>query len=452
LFYKGQKAVYFLLPTADDYVTQLGKRIIIVCFVSKLIEILLRLYEQINCDLFFVDWEKPRNDVERQLSVTEEPHSGLNVSVWRKIIACNKWNDLQTVRVIHVPLTLFFVIFLLNGLNLQYLATSQPSFNLERTAPIHPILLFAVSTFLLLVITILQYAYTNYVYDIYFENALYEFIDLLSLSNISLLIFDSNYHYFYIHGKSTHPSADVNHETMLEILENEEKTITKQRGLSGTNKDAFSVYVTKEWRAHWEKEYTALVKRQLTMRRRKLRQINRRSLMDQGIDQREWQARHGNTRINQQLTSNNQNPNDNNIIDTSAVIHDRLLRANAVLNNFVCNFIDKHLNSYTYEMSENSFWRKLLKLPVFLPDPMPNTIFFDDNREKDFRSTLLCGIEVDLILLMIFLFEMCVYIWKNVLVAVLVCYIVDRIIVALRKYYGEINIARKTLIDERFLI
>ena len=48
-----------------------------------------------------------------------------------------------------------------------------------------------------------------------------------------------------------------------------------------------------------------------------------------------------------------------------------------------------------------------------------------------------------------------IYIVHNllpILVATLVVFIVDRILMAIRSHWGQINISRKTLLDDRFLI
>jgi len=44
-----------------------------------------------------------------------------------------------------------------------------------------------------------------------------QFIDLLSLSNISMIIFDESYHGYYVHGRSVHPYADTD---MIDISHN----------------------------------------------------------------------------------------------------------------------------------------------------------------------------------------------------------------------------------------
>ena len=62
------------------------------------------------------------------------------------------------------------------------------------------------------------------------QNALLSFMDLCAVSNISMLIFDSAIHGFYIHGRTPHGFADVDMYTMLVNLK---KVGCKRKGMEG---------------------------------------------------------------------------------------------------------------------------------------------------------------------------------------------------------------------------
>jgi meckelin len=427
LFYKGQQTVYFLLPEVHSSESQLLGSMIIVCFVSKLVEVLYSVYQQIGQDIFFIDWEKPLSSHLHQDEETGR-HVNNSVSVWRKILAANKLNDLQSARIISVPFTLFFMIFLTRALNLEFLATAQPTFTLDSTAaPVHPILLYAVTTFFLLLILGIQFIFRKQIFHRYFKDPAAQFVDLLSTSNISCLMFSERYHAYYLHGKTVHSHADVSMEQMNQQIQAESKTWTKERGLI-PGKDTFELYCSTEFKAHYDSEYTALLNRQL---------INRQRLAGNSTNIRSTAAEELRSRSGGDLELDNQ-------------IAERLIKANASLNAFLCSFIDRNLPAYPYDFSEQSYWRKLLQLPVFIPQASSN-LFFDD-ADFLFTRTTLMGIEWDLSMMLILLYSLCDYAFSNQLVAVLVCYLVDLAIVAIRGYYGRINISRKSLIDERFLI
>jgi meckelin len=132
-------------------------------------EVLALLYTQTNIDVFMMDWEKTRGRLDR--APKETP--ALPVSVWRTMFVANEWNEIQvraalsrrgsgcsssrqTSRIIDLPLTLLFLLFILVGLRVDYTATSQPDISDLTAATRHPLLRFALSAFWLLLLAALQ--------------------------------------------------------------------------------------------------------------------------------------------------------------------------------------------------------------------------------------------------------------------------------------------------------
>ena len=65
---------------------------------------------------------------------------------------------------------------------------------------------------------------------------------------------------------------------------------------------------------------------------------------------------------------------------------------------------------------------------------------------------MLMGIEYDLLIFLI-LFYACVdLLFGNTFASIISTYIVDRMIKGIRYHWGKLNVARKTLIDDRFLL
>jgi len=58
-----------------------------------------------------------------------------------------------------------------------------------------------------------------------------DFVDLCSITNISVFIFDQDLHGYYIHGENPAGAADVSARDMKKNLENEEQGDSKIRGL-----------------------------------------------------------------------------------------------------------------------------------------------------------------------------------------------------------------------------
>lgn len=82
-----------------------------------------------------------------------------------------------------------------------------------------------------------------------------QFIDIMALSNISLLLFDEKCHGYYIHGKSVHSTADTNLEELNNCLQKEANDMVPRRGLQDSNEQSFEIFVTSAFRDLFEKIY-----------------------------------------------------------------------------------------------------------------------------------------------------------------------------------------------------
>ena len=71
-------------------------------------------------------------------------------------------------------------------------------------------------------ISLIQVIYRKAFFDRFYRNKMLQFVDLLSLSNVSMLIFSERYHGYYIHGRSVHPHADTDMHDMNVNLKKEE--------------------------------------------------------------------------------------------------------------------------------------------------------------------------------------------------------------------------------------
>ena len=183
-----------------------------------------QIMQQCTSEMFFIDWEHSRAP-----ATTPSPNrNGIPndtktpiVSVWRNIFMCNEWARLQTYRRVNIEFTLLGVLLLLQALNLKGLATLKPDLSDLSDGTINCILLFAAVVFCWLILVTSQLVFKSLVYDRFIRNRLYQFVDVLSLSNTSLVIFDEPYHGCYIHGRSVHPTADTDIEELKRCLEKE---------------------------------------------------------------------------------------------------------------------------------------------------------------------------------------------------------------------------------------
>lgn len=86
------------------------------------------------------------------------------------------------------------------------------------------------------------------------ENRILNFIDLCSVSNISVFILLDNLYGYYIHGLSPHGATDVNLKEMIMNLERESKQMSGSRGLEAkSNEQTFIVRIDRRLRMEYER-------------------------------------------------------------------------------------------------------------------------------------------------------------------------------------------------------
>lgn len=113
--------------------------------------------------------------------------------------------------------TLILVYFLQVGAAWRNLAL--PSAN--STSP-SPYLLLATDAIIWLLVIVAQLGYRFLIHFKNFEHRVYAFIDILTMSNVSLFLLDERFHGYYIHGRSIHSHADTDMAEMLQNLKREE--------------------------------------------------------------------------------------------------------------------------------------------------------------------------------------------------------------------------------------
>ncbi|KAL7751866.1 hypothetical protein RI367_002866 [Sorochytrium milnesiophthora] len=114
----------------------------------------------------------------------------------------------------------------------------------------------------------LSYLARRYLYERFVHNAFLDYVDMLSVTNLSLVILDEPMHGYYVHGRSVHPQADTDIVTLNGNLKREETEAVIKRGLQGGDDQTFTVFLAKEMSAMLDKLQfgqapdTATIKRQ----------------------------------------------------------------------------------------------------------------------------------------------------------------------------------------------
>ncbi len=100
----------------------------------------------------------------------------------------------------------------------------------KAKSPDSQVLYFFLSVLLMGVIGFVQYL-SRYVLKFLFPLKSEDFVDLCSITNTSVFIFDQDLHGYYIHGESPAGAADISATQLKQNLDNEASSESKIRGL-----------------------------------------------------------------------------------------------------------------------------------------------------------------------------------------------------------------------------
>eukprot|EP00762_Andalucia_godoyi_P006626 ANDGO_04990.mRNA.1 hypothetical protein len=408
--FKYQSDISLLIP--PNSVTTMFYTIIVVCLVGKTLNLVMQMLIQSRIDVFFVDWEKTRGRF-----VAKQPGQRgkmAPVSIWRTLFVANEWNELQTIRKTSLELTLFLLVLVLIGFDVISWATPVPSGSDITTTTTNPLLRFAVTTLFWFVFVIGQLLLNWLIIHRFISNPLTDFVDLVSLANISVFILRESHHGYYIHGRSVHPNSDA---TMLELRHNmqkEEDNVVAQRGMMpDSDCQTFEMFITADTR--------------------------------QELNDMLW------FRIAEFIM---QRDNPASVRGGTAAKMSRLPTVNLVkqyvsMNRCLKSFIDRIQTSPDH-VRLRSFWHRAFGIPPDVSAFQKDIFFYDD--PDCFSSILLFGMEWNLVFFNLLLF--CVVDWsiQNIVLSAIITWLVDKVYIFLRGWLGERNLSEKTLIDGRFLL
>jgi meckelin len=216
LFFKSQSILFLLIPTRDSDLSLFLNGIIGVV-IFEAVFLFSEMIKQCSASVFFVDWEQSKGKIQTKANDSELS----TISIWRSIFIVNEWSKLQTFRKCNILLTLIGVLFLLLGLNVQNLALLQPQFADMNIAKKNIILLFCSNSLCWMFVLLVQFLFRRLIYERYYRNVMLQFVDLLSLSNISLFGLDERCHGYYVHGRSVHGTADTDMDGLNSYLRQE---------------------------------------------------------------------------------------------------------------------------------------------------------------------------------------------------------------------------------------
>jgi meckelin len=241
IFFKSQVPLAFVLPTDHQEVMYIV--LVALGLLCELVNIVYIMWFQCSVDIFFIDWEKPKGQIVTADTTTQTPEGSLKVapvSIWRTYFVANEWNEIQSLRKGHPLVLLLAVLLLLEVISLGNIGNREPIAHVfydssEYTPPSSRILRFALAAMFYSFLALLMRLYVLLIHERFVEHKLKQFVDLCSISNISVLVLSHLKYGYYIHGRSVHGFADTDMKEMSGFFKKEELNLVAKRGLTSNN-------------------------------------------------------------------------------------------------------------------------------------------------------------------------------------------------------------------------
>ncbi len=426
------------------------------------------IYRQVNVDVFFLDWEKPRGVLFRHGKDVEASRGGgggargggggaaaagerddgrTAISAWRSIFAVNEWAELSTMRRANPWYTFVVLVALLEGGAQRFVATPQPvAANLAPGAT-NPVLALAIAMVWYWIIVATQLVWAKFVAERYiWENPAAAYLDLCTIMKISVFVLDEKYRGYYIHGNSPHEFADGGMQEVALNLFEEATAMRSGRGLPGCPDAAcqtFEVHVPRLWREEYDRVFASLVSAEEPASLR-------------GGPAAYARAAAGASSLGQGVERTN-----------------RLAGAHEKLSRFLRGFIDESNPDFKRLWRERTVMHAAFDFPPDMVaegeaaahgmtlasggakaapggDASRITYMFTDPHLRFERATFL-GIELDLAMFDAILFCAAQYGTGSPSVAAAIALLGVVVIKGVREHFGARNLARKTLVDRAFL-
>lgn len=424
--YKYQYAIESAVPDHNSYIFAM----LYTAVSCKGVVLLAKIVEQTNADVFVVDWERSKGQLLRENKMAP-------VGMWRSAFVINELNEMQCLRRWRPLLSMLIIVLFLDGLDYINVATNVPhaTIVLEGTAVTNRILRIAICAFFWLVVCLVLHVIEFQIYYRFFVvHPLQAFVDLCSVSNVSVMILLEPQWGYYIHGESIHAHADVSIEEFQENLFLEAQGNLPTRGLGGqAHCQTFEVFIGPYMRQYLMVKYAEL------QREHHMQLGGAAGRPHLGHHRRVFEflfGMPGMTRVH--------SPNAISIKQQLNVSFQSCVRAAEKL----------LLPKFGFHA-----WLDFPPNVMYMNGPFAGEgnmtggkdLFFLDDVEN-YGYSLLYGIDLDLCLFYLLLFVSIDGSLLNVYAAMVITYAVDAVLVWYRGMEGQANLGRKTLLDDRFFV
>jgi len=257
-----------------------------MAFIFKSIGFAYKLYVNLNVDLFFIDWERPKMLTSSQILQHYHPQTNSNktsskhnsagqqnqqhrqeTSIWRPYTIINRWIQLSTLRRCNLSVQLILLLCLMESNSIfmtNQLSSLSPMKSIANHSPRETIAQLELGQsciFRALILSLVymslamgQYLFKRLVYEPMFRSVIGEFVDLCSVANVSLFAMLYPRYGFYLHGRNANGSADSSLLEMNALLERERDGLCAKRGLApDSDQQTFVMLLPKIINDHYRK-------------------------------------------------------------------------------------------------------------------------------------------------------------------------------------------------------
>ncbi|XP_055377879.1 meckelin [Condylostylus longicornis] len=409
LVFTTQKIVSIMLPIEQSNNIEI---LIYFALVLKSIYLFFHFWRIIKVDLCFIDWERPRaNDVHfnfkgncdtPSVCSSARSYNENSVSAWRIFFVANEWIQLCKRRKISITFQCLLMWIFMSIIQ-------EKSSKLTEDRIIH----FAIVIILYTTIYLSQ-RLLNYIFCQIFGNPLQRFIDICSLANISVMILLQDSYGFYIHGRSPHGFSDTDMSSMILQLQRESHNMCGKRGLLiGSDQQTYTILAPTLLRSYYGKLLMPFLK-----------SVN----ISQVHYEKEFSS--------------------HKVFDCTL---EKTTVAYSSVNRFFCAFIDHAIKDLDYILKEKNIIEKILdcEFDNYLTENK-GTFYIDNN--FSFSRVFLYGNEFQLFLFEIILISTIFLATGNILIAIFIMCLVQKLIKKIFCSKMKSNLSAKTLIDRRFLL
>ena len=429
-FYKLQSRINLFIPPLRLYSKYYEKFDIIFGLgcSTYILYMIYRIYRQVSFSIFFIDWEQEK-EIFKNANTTDDIAVASKYrryrGAWRMLHVANQFNALQSKRVISLYFSFCWFILLYYKCKWSYRETQVPTTKRHHHSPVNFIIRHFLSSIIIIGSGAIQMIVVRFL-QLWIPLKKQEFLDLCSVSNISVFILDEKLHGYYIHGQAPFGKADANLDELLRFLDEERKGKVRARGFAGAEEDSqsYEMYISYAMRVIYDGLYYIQ---------------------------------------NEAFYAQNQ-PNLQKVIDERKLgmiykyIPDVAKKGNldylsTYMNSVLKNKIENVSSNAGVYIKEKNMIERILCYPpdnVEIRNFNSQDIILYKDPNLSFDDVLFTGMEWEWFVMDVYLFQFWTRILDNTEIAIFLTYVIDYALAFIRKFFGEKNVAKKAVIDDRF--